>query len=311
VDGDNNLYFTTLAANPTVEIMGQTTLSGGATDNSANSISGRTFLLSGQGSQISFTPDDPIYANQIEVQILGSGADVVQVAANGTVVGTLTASSDQLFDNDTINLAQGETITNVTLTQESSGSQYIEGIQTNNTASNAIKVINAGLSGDTATATNYQEVAESFSAGASGVVPNIISQDPSLVFINLGINDMNFGAKTGETVPVFIAAEGSIVSDLQSHGISVVLESPTPFTDAQGPSNEAALVAAIGSLAAADSVPFLDLNTMFGGGSSANITTLQNEGFFSTYVGDPHLSAGGYALVGQAQANFIAKLVKT
>jgi lysophospholipase L1-like esterase len=311
VDGDNNLYFTTLAANPTVEIMGQTTLSGGATDNFANSISGRTFLLSGQGSAISFTPDDPIYANQIEVQILGSGADAVQVAANGTVVGTLAASSDQLFDNDTINLAQGETITNVTLTQESSGSQYIEGIQTNNTASNAIKVINAGLAGDTATGTNYQEAAEDFSAGASGVVPNIIAQDPSLVFINLGINDMNFGAQTGETIAAFIAAEGSIVADLQSHGISVVLESPTPFTDAQGASNEAALVTAIGSLAAADSIPFLDLNTMFGGGSSANITTLKNEGFFSTYDGDPHWSAGGYALVGQAQANFIANLVKT
>jgi hypothetical protein len=50
---------------------------------------------------------------------------------------------------------------------------------------------------------------------------------------------------------------------------------------------------------------------MFGGGGSANISTLANEGFFSTYNGDPHLSAGGYALVGQAQANFIANLVKT
>jgi lysophospholipase L1-like esterase len=306
VEGNNNNYFTTLAASPTVEISGQTTLSDGATYNAAYSITGPTMLLYGQDSQISFSPDDPIYANQIEVQLLGAGADPVQVSINGTVVvGTINASADQLFDNDTINLPQGQTITNVTLTQEGSGGQYIEGIETNNTASSAIKVINAGASGETATGTNYQQAEGDFGAGANGPVPNVIAQDPSLVFLNLGINDMD----SNETMAAFIAAEGSIVADFQAKGIDVVLESPTPWADSQGANNGSALVAALGSLAAADGIPFLDLNTMFGGGSTANLVRLQSAGFFSPYAGDPHLSAGGYALVGQAQASFIASLI--
>jgi lysophospholipase L1-like esterase len=305
VEGNDNNYFTTLAANPTVEISGQTTLSDGANYNAAYSITGPTMLLYGQGSHISFNPDNPIYANQIEVQVLGAGADSVQVSANGTVVGTIAASTDQLFDNDTINLPQGETITNVTLTQEGSGGQYIEGVETNNTASSAIKVINAGASGETATGTNYQQTVGDFGAGANGPVPNVIAQDPSLVFLNLGINDMD----SNETVAAFIAAEGSIVADFRAKGIDVVLESPTPWADSQGANNESTLVTALGSLAAADGIPFLDLNTMFGGGSTANLARLQSAGFFSPYAENPHLSAGGYALVGQAQASFIASLI--
>jgi hypothetical protein len=127
--GDNNNGVNSSGNTP------QLTFANGGGINGASGIDGPTILLSGRGSSVTFKPEYPISANQVEAQTLGSGnSNPLQVAVDGTVVGTITPESNDLFNNQTLDISNATTTTSVTLTNEGTGSQYLEGIETNNTA---------------------------------------------------------------------------------------------------------------------------------------------------------------------------------
>ncbi len=131
------------------------------------------------------------------------------------------------------------------------------------------------------------------------MVPDVVAAAPSLVVLNLGVNDLLSGSSVSQTIR-FIAAT---VADLKSAGDDVILASPTPFDNA---GEGAAFTSALETLAVQDHIGLIDLNDTYGGSLSAFAAA----GGISSSPGGVHPSAEAYANIGQGIAGLLASAIK-
>jgi lysophospholipase L1-like esterase len=175
--------------------------------------------------------------------VAASGAAGPAAAANETAP----AASVQLRDRETIAFF-GDSIT-----EQNLYTAYLETFLLSRFPGKDLAVFNLGWGGDTA------------SGGNKRFARDVAPVQPSLVFVNFGMNDGGYKAFDEATFRNYLAAQGALADTIRAAGARQVLVTPSPVDDVlrkdQGVYNDtlSRMARGLGQLAAERGLPLIDL----------------------------------------------------
>lgn len=273
-------------ATPITGLDSRVTFGGGWTS-SAGTTAGGTLLTSTASGTLAFTPVAAF-----------DTADIYYPRNSGwgTWNANIGGGSSTLITNSNANAFLKATLTGSLAVQAvncvwASGSAFLAGIDTYDSATKQISVWNMGWSG--ATAGNWNN-----STWLYGPLSSIATYDPDLSIINLGINDWT----AGTSLATFAANLQALITACKAVGDAIIV-TPTPTQVSGGVTLavQGTYVEVIKGLARTNNVPVVDLWTRFGSWEAMDALGAE--------FGANHPNGLGYADMAQAIANVLVAAV--
>jgi lysophospholipase L1-like esterase len=217
-----------------------------------------------------------------------SGFDTLDVAINGTPVGTVNQNGTP--GNNVTNNAFTATLGSNTIgfTDGTNGS-YVDvlGVYTYNSAVKEISLMNAGWNG--ASAATWVGASNQFGFTWSyGSVGFLNQLNPALIIIQLGANDCNGSI----SIPSFTSNMQTLITIAKSSNASVMIASDVPVESKDCSSYGTAMQ----SLAVVNNIPFMDFFQNFGSWANANTNGWMFDGLHPNSTGYG-VMAGIYAQI--------------
>jgi lysophospholipase L1-like esterase len=275
-------------------------LVGGATSPFVIDAGGLVIGTSAVGQGFDFTLNTPGTYDRVSLSYVDIGSGSVSVAVDGGgVLQTLQFGNTGQTLTETIDIPAGvHAQLNVRATN--ANPVYIEGASFWSSTAPAISVRNAGIDGwdsGSADSSTYENSTIKGSTNGFGPTAGVAAVDPTLVLIDLGINDMIHALdSTAQTV----ANIAQIVASVRSVGADAIIIIPQPFSDPSYASELPALRAGLQALSMAQNVPLIDLSATYGNSYAA----LSAAGLMSDTI---HPDATLYADIGSQIAALLAK----
>lgn len=240
-----------------------------------NGLSWNTAEGSSPAGTLTYTPDGGTTFDSFDVYYLRNfGLGTITVTATGgtpSVVSTNSASAG--VGKVTVTAASAGSANSVSIT--GTGACYIAGVEPFLSTQRRVRVGNVGIP-------SSQTTSWDTATTGLGRMATVLTYAPHLTIVSSGLND------SGVLAATFQATLSSVVTKLKTVG-DVVLWSPPPPQNDPAKSRVATYVAAYAAVAAAQSVPFVDIHTRWGG--------VYNSGFMTDAL---HPNDAGYADIADA-----------
>lgn len=252
-------------------------------------LGGNMPIVANSVGNIAFTPLIQVDTfNVWTVRSPGNGSATIDIDGINTT--TINSTGTLLIVKTTITASLGFHTFNFTWL--SGANSDVIAIESYNSASPTISVMNAGFPGGT----TVQMAAATNNYDSANVVQNVFAQD--LTIHSSGVNDW----RTGSTVAGYLTNLTSVVTKELASGGDVFIVSPPPsnpgFLGAPSQAVQQTFVDAMAGLAVAKNCLFIDVFTLFGSSwATANSNGLMYDGLHPNQV--------GYDLIAKTVANRI------
>jgi len=282
-------------------------LGGAQWDSNAIGAGGPGLEFKSPGDGVTLTLDTPGKFNQVIVSYIDLGSGSLKVSIdNGAPIATLTLGNSGNILTQTVSIPEA-THSVVSVTSGTSTATYMQGVEFHDSANDssaAIEVINAGIGGWTTTSaasSYYNGQILSGSLNGFGQTAGSAALHPSLVLINLGINDILTNIPQSTSVSNLV----KIAQLLRANRIDVIFIIPNPFTNSTDCAALASLRTSLESYAKMLNFPVIDLEGTFGD----SVTGLSKAGLMSS--DNVHPNATLYADIATGIAGLLKSAIKS
>lgn len=253
----------------------------GSSWSEANGGLGGNLYVNTAGTDIfAYTP--AVATDTINVYWLDSTTSFI-VSDGGTLLGTLTGGNTFTLRKSTFTRTKSTNPVNIARV---SGTVDLQSVDTHDSTSARVKIMNAGVGGITS---NY--VASSGSAWQA--INAITAYSPSLVILNLGINDQ----RTSVSLATFTANMQGFITKCQTNNIDVLLVWHQPDNASVVPANTPVFFAATQALALANNLPMVDLSARYVSYGQMNAKGDYYDGIHQTPQGYADIAMAIWAVV--------------
>ncbi|MGD0109117.1 MAG: GDSL-type esterase/lipase family protein, partial [Rhodopila sp.] len=235
-------------------------LVGGAVWSAPQSAAGGQMIeLQNAGDGFDFKLNTPQNYDRVDIYYYDKGTGEANVSVDGgQTLATIQLGNTGQLKTQTIILPAGQHST-LSVRDVNSSQMLIEGASFWDSTDPSIEVYNAGVNG-----------AASVTVGTGtlsglGEIQGAAETEPTLAFINYGINDINGGIPAAQTA----ANLKLMIDDLRSVGCDTILVIPQPFDTPNYAAGLPALRSAVEALALAENVPVIDLSATYNNDETA------------------------------------------
>jgi lysophospholipase L1-like esterase len=278
------------------------TFTGGATWGGNEDAGGEPAYLSGIGQGFTFKLNAPGDYDRLTISYIDIGSGSVDISVDGgPTIATLQFGNFGQTLTQTVDIPAGFH-SQVTVTSNSANDSFIQGASFSSSTSPSIQVYNAGIPGIDSGQADSSIVSGSLVKGSPsgyGATAGVVALKPSLVLVDLGINDILANL---DTTAQTVSNISQIVTSLRSVGSDVILVIPNPSSDPTYIAALPGLRTAIETYAVQANVPVIDLSGTYSDGWVG----LSEAGLMFDYV---HPDATLYANIGSDIAAMLAQSV--
>lgn len=276
------------------------TFTNGATWGGNEDAGGEPVYLSGIGQGFTFALNAPGDYDRVTISYIDIGSGSVDLSVDGgPTIATLQFGNSGQTLTQTINITPG-IHTELSVTSTSANNSFIQGASFSSSTSPAVQVYNAGIPGidsGQADTSIVNGLVVKGSPDGYGATAGVVALKPSLVLVDLGINDI---LSNLDTTAQTVANISQIVTSLRSVGSDVILVIPTPSSNPTYIADLPVLRTAIEAYAVQANVPVVDLSGTYSDGW----VSLNEAGLMFDYV---HPDATLYADIGSDVAALLAQ----
>ena len=248
--GDGGFY--SFGTDNRVTLVGGAQWNGGVVD-----AGGPALSTAAAGDGFDFTLNWPGSYDRVTLSYVDAGGGRAGVSVDGAPVATLAFGNTGNTVAVTLNVPAGAHTT-LSVRQTGAAPTYIQGAAFWSSTRRQIQVLNAGIGGWTSGAANTSVCQGGYATGSAcgfGQTAGVAALSPSLVIVNLGVNDMLQGVPTA----TIVANIDAIVTTLQTAGSDVMLMVPQPTGAPEYIAGIDALRVALKALAERRNLPLVDL----------------------------------------------------